>query len=252
MIFDEVIVDNNLKYIEFFVASRKLKNIGKLTIEEKLKQARTIRRIRQKTDSWSPLAPNQIIAQPCLRPIISHGGYAVDGVKKAVIWANNTKLTGKFELIDALNNVQHPDSQPVVYTGELIETGNHIWGGNNYIADFSDFRKEGLYLIRVKVNETNEVTDSYVFHIRKNLYFDLAVKASRWFNYQRCGTEVEGFHKACHTEDAIIKKDGTKVDVTGGWHDAGDYGKWMWGGSMGLFGLTIFQNNHKRSYHHHG
>ncbi len=105
VIFDEVPVNKNLKYIEFGVASRKLKNLGTLTTEEKIKQARTIRRIRQQTDSWSPLAPNQIIAQPTLRPIISHGGYAVDGVKRAVIWTNNTKLTGKFELIDAVNNV---------------------------------------------------------------------------------------------------------------------------------------------------
>jgi endoglucanase len=248
VIFDEVIVDNRLKYIEFTVASRKLKNIGKLTIEDKLKQARTIRRIKQQLDSWSPLASNQIIAQPTLRSIISHGGYAVDGVKRAVIWANNTKLTGKFELIDALNNVQHPDTQPVVYTGNLIETSNHIWGGNNYIADFSDFEKEGLYFVRLKVNETKEISDSYVFPIKKDIYFDLAQKAAKWFYYQRCGTEVPGFHKECHTEDVIIKTDGTKVDVTGGWHDAGDYGKWIGGGTSGVLALTIFQEQFKDEF----
>jgi endoglucanase len=233
---------NRLQYIEFGVASRKLKNLGKLTLEEKIKQARTIRRIRQRMDSWSPLAPDQIIAQETLRPIISHGGYAVNGTKRAVIWANNSKLTGQFELIDALNNVQHPDAQPVVYSGDLIEKDNHIWGGNNYIADFSDFKKEGIYFVRLKINETREVCDSYVFPIKKKLYFDLAVKAAKWFNYQRCGTEVPGFHKACHTQDIIIKKDGTKVDVTGGWHDAGDYGKWIGGGTSGVLALTILQD----------
>ncbi|MCD4747505.1 MAG: hypothetical protein K8R58_14510 [Bacteroidales bacterium] len=43
VIFDEVTVDKNLKYIEFGVASRKLKNLGTLTAKEKVKQARTIR-----------------------------------------------------------------------------------------------------------------------------------------------------------------------------------------------------------------
>ena len=248
VIFDEVIIDNRLKYIEFTVASRKLKNIGKLTIEDKIKQARTIRRIKQQLDSWSQLAPGQIIAQPTLRPIISHGGYAVGGVKKAVIWANNTTLTGKFEIINALNNVQHPDPQPVVYTGDLIETDNHIWGGNNYIADFSDFKKEGLYFVRLKVNETNEISDSYVFPIKKDIYLDLAKKAAKWFYYQRCGTEVPGFHNACHTEDIIIKTDGTKVDVSGGWHDAGDYGKWIGGGTSGVLALTIFQEQFKDEF----
>ena len=242
-LFFRVTATQPIKYLEFGVASRKLGNIGELTIEDKLKQARTIRRIRQRLDSWSPLTPDQIIAQETLRPIISHGGYAVNGTKQAIIWANNTKLTGKFEIIDALYNVQHPDPQPVVYSGDLQSAGSHIWGGNNYIADFSDFKNEGVYFVRLKVNETREVNDSYVFPIKKGIYFDLARKASGWFYYQRCGTEVPGFHKACHTEDAIIKTDGSKVDVTGGWHDAGDYGKWIWGGSMGLFGLTIFQND---------
>ncbi len=234
--------EEHLQFIEINAVSRKLKNLGELTMEDKIKQARMIRRIRQKIDSWSPLASGQIIAQPTLRPIISHGGYASYGTKKAVIWANNSKLTGTFELLDALNNRQHPAPQPVVYSGNLEETGNHIWGGNNYTADFSDFQKEGLYFIRVKVNETNEVTDSYVFHIHKNLYLDLAIKASRWFNYQRCGTEVPGFHKECHTEDAVIALDGTKVDVTGGWHDAGDYGKWVGAGARGVLALSVLQD----------
>ncbi|MCD4769498.1 MAG: glycoside hydrolase family 9 protein [Bacteroidales bacterium] len=241
-LFFNVKAEEHLQYIEINAVSRKLKNLGDLTMDDKIKQARMIRRIRQKTDSWSPLASGQIIAQPTLRPIISHGGYAVDGTKKAVIWSNSTKITGTFELLDALNNRQHPDAQPVVYSGNLEEVGNHIWGGNNYIADFSDFTKEGLYFIRAKVNETNEVTDSYVFHIRKTLYLDLAVKASRWFNYQRCGTEVPGFHKECHMEDAVIALDGTKVDVTGGWHDAGDYGKWVAAGARGVLALLALQD----------
>ena len=105
----KVYAKNNIKYIEFDVASRMLKNIASLSIEDKLKQARTIRRIRQRLRSWSPLAQGQIIAQQTLRPIISHGGYAANGTKKAVIWANNSKLTGRFELLDALKNRQHPD-----------------------------------------------------------------------------------------------------------------------------------------------
>ena len=241
-LFFKVTATADIQYLEFGVASRKLQNLGSLTIEDKIKQARTIRRIKQQLDSWSPLAPNHIIAQEVLRPIISHGGYAVNGTKKAVIWANNTNLTGKFELIDALNNVQHPDPQPVVYSGNLQETSAHIWGGKNYIADFTDFKKEGLYFVRLKVAETREVADSYVFPIRKALYFDLAKKAAGWFYYQRCGVEVPGFHKACHTEDAVIKIDGTKVDVTGGWHDAGDYGKWTHAGATGVVALAMFQD----------
>ncbi|MCK4304879.1 MAG: glycoside hydrolase family 9 protein [Candidatus Eisenbacteria sp.] len=242
VIFETVKATGALAYVEFGVCSRKLRNRGVLTIEEKLKQSRTIRRIRQKTDSWSPLAEGQIIAQETLRPIICHGGYDPQGTKTSVVWANGGKLTGTFELLDAVRNRQHPAAQPVVYRGELKEAGFHLWGGNNYVADFSDFKREGLYLLRLRVKETKEVMDSYTFPIKKGRYLDLSKKAGRWFYYQRCGMEVPGFHGACHTQDAVIKTDGTRVDIAGGWHDAGDYGKWVWGGTMGLFALTMFQD----------
>ena len=115
-----------------------------------LSEAKTIRKIRQKTESWSPLAKDQIIAQGMLRPIICHGGYAPDSAKRAVIWANGGKLSGTFELIDVTTNKQPPALPSVVYTGTLEEAGSHIWGGNNYVADFSDFRQEGLFWIPIK------------------------------------------------------------------------------------------------------
>jgi len=207
-----------------------------------LSEAKTIRKIRRKTESWSPLAEGQIIAQGTLRPIISHGGYALDGTKEAVIWANSGKLTGGFELIDVTVNKQPPAPPPVVYTGKLKSAGFHIWGGNNYIADFSDFRREGLYCLRLRVKETLEVADSYVFRTGKSSYSDLARKAAKWFYYQRCGCEVPGWHEACHTEDTIIRENGERVDATGGWHDAGDYGKWISPGTTGVWALATLED----------
>lgn len=207
-----------------------------------LSEAKTIRKIRQQTQSWSPLADGQIIAQNTLRPIIAHGGYAPEGVKKAVIWANGGKLSGSFELIDVTINKQPPDEPPVVYTGRLKEAGSHIWGGNNYVADFSDFRQEGLFYLRLKIKETREVADSYMFVIEKSRYLDLAQKAAKWFFYQRCGYEVPGWYKACHTDDVIIRENGERVDATGGWHDAGDYGKWIGAGTTGVWALATLSD----------
>ena len=205
-----------------------------------LDEARSIRKIRRRTESWSPLADGQIIAQSTLRPIVCHGGYDLHGAKRAVVWANGGKLTGEFEIVDVTVNKQPPEEPPVVYTGRLRDAGFHIWGGNNYIADFSDFGREGLYCLRLKVKETREVADSYVFGIRRSLYLDLARKAARWFYYQRCGCEVPGWHGACHTEDALILEDGRRIDATGGWHDAGDYGKWVGSGAEGIWALATF------------
>ena len=179
-----------------------------------------------------------MIAQPFLKPIVCHAGYDADGVKRAIVWANAGKLTGHFEVIDVTANVQPPGRPPVVYRGELREAGSHIWGGNNYVADFSDLRREGLYWVRLVVRETKEVVESYVFRVKRGLYLDLARKAARWFYYQRCGTEVPGWHGPCHTQDAIILEDGTRLDATGGWHDAGDYGKWLSSGAYGVWALA--------------
>lgn len=120
-----------------------------------LSEAKTIRKLSQNPESWSDLSSGQIIAQTNLRPIICHGGYAPFGSKKALIWANAGALTGEFELIDVTVNKQPPASPPVVYTGKLQKAGWHIWGGNNYFADSSDFQREGLYCIRLKVKENN-------------------------------------------------------------------------------------------------
>ena len=49
------------------------------------------------------------------------------------------------------------------------------------------------------------------------------------FYLQRCGCEIEDEtfgHKACHTDEATIYGTSDKIDVTGGWHDAGDYGRY--------------------------
>ncbi len=235
-------VTNYPKILEMKATSRKLGNRGELTTEDRIKQARTLRRIRPQIDSWSDLASGQIIAQKTLKPIICHAGYDINGTKTAVIWANAKNLSGTFELLDATRNRQHPAPQPVVYTGQLKYTGFHIWGGNNYIANFSDLKAPGSYYLRLRVNETNEVVDSEVFPIKRNLYRELSKKASEWFYYQRCGMEIPGFHKACHTQDTVIKLDGTKVDVTGGWHDAGDYGKWIGPTTISIIALANLQD----------
>ncbi|HID11370.1 MAG TPA: hypothetical protein EYP17_08740 [Candidatus Latescibacteria bacterium] len=36
-------------------------------------------------------------------------------------------------------------------------------------------------------------------------YLELAEKAARWFYYQRCGTEVPGWHRAYYTEELSEK-----------------------------------------------
>ena len=57
------------------------------------------------------------------------------------------------------------------------------------------------------------------------LHQEAAEPGYRFFYYQRCGVAVPGFHAACHLDDARMP-DGTHRDLSGAWHDAGDYNKY--------------------------
>ena len=104
-------------------------------------------------------------------------------------------------------------------------------GDNVYILDLGDIKsgsytlKSGEYTVDIEVSDKPYPT--LVNSLIKGLY------------YQRCGCELEEkyaglfTHKACHTtpatdwEDRLIKK-----TITGGWHDAGDYGKYVSPGAV--------------------
>ncbi len=76
----------------------------------------------------------------------------------------------------------------------------------------------GLQLQRKISIEQNAVTDGT---LQKGIEF---------FWYQRCGMEIPGFHKACHLDDGKLP-DGSYYEGWGGWHDAGDYNKYLHGGA---------------------
>jgi endoglucanase len=102
------------------------------------------------------------------------------------------------------------------------------------VADFSDFTEPGSYYVQVVGGPR-----SPVFRIASDVY-DAPLEASILGLYgQRCGVEVHFSwngsrfgHGACHLRDGdmtyseIEHEDNEIKDGVGGWHDAGDYGKY--------------------------
>ncbi len=97
------------------------------------------------------------------------------------------------------------------------------------IIDFSAFKQAGEYYIKVGDLQSS------AFQIHNQVYQPGFYTAMRAFYLWRCGTEVKGVHngetfshKACHLKDGYLHytKKQEQVDGTGGWHDAGDYGKY--------------------------
>lgn len=137
-------------------------------------------------------------------------------------------------------------------TGEAVletEAGKAIddadSGEAEAVFDFTSVKDEGTY----HVEAGDAVSPS--FRIAADVY-DEAFKASiKMLYYQRCGTELtqdlagEFAHPVCHSDLAVLYEDNSKtLDVSGGWHDAGDYGRYSVAGAKTAADLLLAYENY--------
>lgn len=113
-------------------------------------------------------------------------------------------------------------------------SGDFVWQ-----MDFSEVTETGSYEIKWSGNT------SYPFTIGNHLYGDLNAILAKALYFQRCGMELDEKHagkfarKSCHTKPSILwteyekflageiaESELQKFDIRGGWHDAGDYGRY--------------------------
>ncbi len=147
-------------------------------------------------------------------------GYLPNDIKTGVI-LSNVKLEGiKASIINMQNN-NHINSY-------LIQKNKGAFGNfrYSYVIDFSTTKNPGKYLIQINNNK------SYSFSINENIYKGVADSLLQFFRVQRCGYTDPYLHNVCHISDATSIIDGNRiitngVDLTGGWHDAGDYVKFL-------------------------
>ncbi len=148
---------------------------------------------------------------------INQVGYRPDG-RKIAVFRDVTDQT-EFSVVNA-------DTKEKVFTGKLEnKTENKSAGETNYTGDFSSVTTAGKYYI-----SCNGLDDSYTFEIGDKVYSNLLDDSVRMLYLQRCGVKVEDKdfgHEACHTSLATVYGTSEKIDVSGGWHDAGDYGRYV-------------------------
>jgi endoglucanase len=147
-------------------------------------------------------------------------GYKSNSKKIAVI---NGKYAS-FDVVDAKTN-------KVVLTKDLGDKISDESSGDSVCyADFSELAVKGQYYISVP-----NLGKSYEFKIDdEKIYTGVSDAMLKTLYYQRCGISLDSkyageyTHAACHKSKAILYEDQTKeIDVSGGWHDAGDYGKYV-------------------------
>lgn len=148
-------------------------------------------------------------------------GYLPGAPKVAVVTAAATT----FEVKRASDNV-------TVFKGTLGPPRLDADSGDSVqIADFTDLRQPGAYYLDVP-----GVGRSWVFSIRRDVFSHTYYLAMRAFYGLRCGTAVDlgpefpGFtHAACHLKGEFHSSSGRQGERNniGGWHDAGDYGRYV-------------------------
>ncbi|MCU0452555.1 MAG: glycoside hydrolase family 9 protein [Bacteroidetes bacterium] len=131
-----------------------------------------------------------------------------------------------FVVVDAASGVTE-------FRGPLIawKVNDAATGWNVRRGDFSELTRPGRYRVRTSANAT-----SVDFTVADSVFRGVSRAALKGFTFQRCGVSlpfsVAGWylHGYCHTADATFhataESTGTVV-ATGGWHDAGDYGKYV-------------------------
>jgi len=149
---------------------------------------------------------------------INQLGYRPNDHKLAVIQGQQ----GKYRLVDN-------KTDEVVWVGESSAAQHDEASGATVCKlDFTSFNREGQYRIE------GDDGSSWPFLISPHVYEDAQVAVLKAFYFLRCGVELTSpyagpwAHAACH--NSLVHLHGrpeVTFDGTGGWHDAGDYGKYI-------------------------
>ena len=100
-------------------------------------------------------------------------------------------------------------------------------GEKNRILNFDAVTEVGEYYIKAG----DEV--SVTFEVKDWVYRDAMIAMLKFFYLQRCGMELPDkfagiyAHPSCHDTMARIYGTDRFLDVNGGWHDAGDFGRYI-------------------------
>lgn len=170
-------------------------------------------------------------------------GYEKSGEKRGII----PFACESFRIMDADGEVR--------YEGKTGNFGFDKASGDMVtVADFSSFQVPGKYYLSAISTDGVEHRSSR-FEIGDQVYDPLLGDLMKAYYYLRCGMELEPAyagkftHKACHVGTVLRWEDVDGEDIgksfgeggkyrtfraDGGWHDAGDYGRYITAGACAL------------------
>ena len=173
---------------------------------------------------------------------VNQAGYRPEDVKTAFLRLGDEEALGP----DAVLCVEAEDGSSVMELKAEPAFYDAPSGAFLCRADFSALTQLGTY--RIRAGAQGEEVYSQPFEIGEDRYEDLLRSTFQMLYLQRCGvktsppagSQAEAFaHGACHNTPAVIYGTDQTKDVSGGWHDAGDYGRYVVSGAKAAADLFL-------------
>jgi endoglucanase len=198
--------------------------------------------VRLDDPQFTPAAKSAAIPTPNV--LVNQLGYLPRTAKVATV---KTRATAPldWELLDSASKT--------AARGKTTPFGNDVASGDQVqLIDFSSFKTTGKgYRLKVGADE------SFPFDIESDLYTQLKYDALSYFYQNRSGVPIRAdlvqnptlARPAGHVSDSHVKCGPDagcdyELDVSGGWYDAGDHGKYVVNGGISLWTL---QNQYERA-----
>ncbi len=167
----------------------------------------------------------QLHATSSAKIVVNQVGYLPTSPKVALLVNSNTAQ----QQIELVNSSTKQTVQVIIPSQSVRDRDSN---DRLQTIDFSQIDRPGNYFLRVGSIE------SYPFAIASNVYQEPIIKLLRSYYLQRCGVAIDDRvteirHAPCHLRDGAIahqdptSRAGKTIPATGGWHDAGDYGKYV-------------------------
>lgn len=183
---------------------------------------------------FTPQPPPPAVVLPKVR--VNQVGY-LPKLEKVATVVSDSKQPLDYKLLDAKGQTVSQGKTQVVGTDAAS-------GDSVHIVDFSAFTTPGKgYVLEVGADKSDP------FDIAPGIYHTLKYDALKYFYLNRSGTPIDKAYApradlarpAGHPKDeAPCTKDAGcdyTVDATGGWYDAGDYGKYIVNGGISVWTL---------------
>jgi endoglucanase len=168
------------------------------------------------------LCLSRLDAGPAQTVSLDQVGYKPGSAKYVFV----SSTADSFRVLDTATSSVRFVGQLILWRASDPATGKTVRRG-----DFSSLQERGEFFVVTSAGDSSQR-----FSISDTVYNQAYRKVLKGFYFQRCGTSLaQGYagvyqHPPCHTQDGYLHSStGSSgfTPATGGWHDAGDYGKYV-------------------------